>query len=140
MAKIEDYNHVLSVVIIAVVTLSEPQAIVRLLSTPIGLAVIILSLASITTDAPSLGLLALALIVTKKEYIESFDGETEAVKVLSDADMIRNDLFNECDMNSDGLFQVGQISNLSRIKSNLKLGDGCDPNPCSPSCVVKPNS
>lgn len=140
MAKIEEYNHVLSVVIIAVVTLSEPRAIARLLSTPIGLAVIILSLASITADAPSLGLLALALIVTKKEYIESFDGETEAVKVLSDADMIRNDLFNECDMNSDGLFQVGQISNLSRIKSNLKLGDGCDPNPCSPSCVVKPNS
>jgi hypothetical protein len=146
MEEYINWNHFISVISISALVFLSPQSLTSLVRTPIGLAVVILAIASITADAPALGILALALVITEKQEIEGFEVESEDPDSVSKIiRRLRKGVdwrSKHCvDENGVQVFKdingnvVGKTKAAS-ILTNVTFAEGCDPNPCARSCVA----
>ena len=142
MDSLKDWNHIMSILVIDILVMSSPQAVADLVATPIGIAVIVLALASVTADSPALGILSLALVITEKEEVESFASE-EAQRELDRFKKVRKHLISSCEPDSNGNLvykdATGNVTSGSKATAALRtqgirLGKGCDVNPCSEKC------
>jgi hypothetical protein len=146
MEEYINWNHFISVISISALVFLSPQSLTSLVRTPIGLAVVILAIASITADAPALGILALALVITEKQEIEGFEVESRGPDSVSKIiRKLRKGVdwrSKHCvDENGVQVFKdargkaVGKDKAAS-ILTDVTFGKGCDPNPCARSCVA----
>ena len=145
MKEYVSWNHLISVFSISALVILSPQSLTSLMRTPIGLAVVILAIASITADTPALGILALALAITEKKEVEGFEGEdhgnknvNRAIKGLRRGGEWRN---KHCvEENGVLVFQDGGGNAVGKDKaaavlSDVTFAEGCDSNPCARACV-----
>lgn len=145
MDSLKDWNHIMSILVIAILVMSSPQAVADLVATPIGIAVIVLALASVTADSPALGILSLALVITEKEEVESFASE-EAQRELDRLNKVRKHLISSCEPDASGNLvykdATGNVTSGSKATAvlrtqGIRLGKDCNVNPCSEKCHVE---
>jgi hypothetical protein len=145
MEEYINWNHFISVISISALVFLSPQSLTSLVRTPIGLAVVILAIASITADAPALGILALALVITEKQEIEGFEGESrDPESVNKTVQRLKKGVHwksKHCvDENGVQVFKdingnaVGK-NKAASILTDVTFAEGCDPNPCARDCV-----
>lgn len=145
MEEYINWNQFISVISILTLILLSPMSLTSLVRTPIGLAVVVLAIASITADAPALGILALALVITEKQEIEAFEVESgDLDSVNKTIQRLRKGVHwrsKHClDENGVQVFKdtrdivVGKAKAAS-VLTDVTFEEGCDTNPCARGCV-----
>tara|TARA_Y100000748_G_scaffold221976_1_gene186700 strand:+ start:304 stop:642 length:339 start_codon:yes stop_codon:yes gene_type:complete len=110
-----------------------------------GIAVVVLAIASVTADSPALGVISLALVITEREEVESFASEQAKIE-LDRFNRVREHLASSCKPDETGkLFYHDATGNRIRgeesvarlMEHGISLGSGCQDNPCDENCHAK---
>ena len=139
MFPFKDWNHAASIIVVGLLVVLRPATIASLLSTPIGVATAGLAVASVAASSPALGFIAVALIVTEKKEVEAMTGGTQVALFNSTKEWMARHCKE--DGNGDLVFQ-DEAGNLvggqyaQQFLHGVKLGKGCEENPCSRECII----
>ena len=152
------WNTFIAIGTVALLVVLSPHSVQRLVSNPVGVAVIILAILSLTAHSPALGIIALALVITENQEVEGFadwinadkrvfsdDKKREmAAKMTANFDKSHDWVSSNCFSTPAGLafrdtagnkMTDQDVTNLLGRKG-VALGEGCT-NPCAKSCVVR---
>jgi hypothetical protein len=139
MFAFKDWNHAVSIIVVGLLVILRPETIASLMSTPVGVATAALAIASVAANSPALGFVAVALIVTEKKEVEGMTGDTQ----IALFNKTKEWMARHCkeDGNGDLVFQ-DESGNLvggqyaQQFLHGVKLGKGCEENPCSRKCII----
>jgi len=142
MYAFKDWNHAVSIIVVGLLVVLQPDTVARLMSTPIGVATAGLAVASVAVNSPALGFIAVALIVTEKKEVEGMTGDTQ----IALFNKTKEWMARHCKDNGSGELEFqDEAGNLvggeyaQQFLHGVKLGEDCEDNPCSRKCIIRPS-